>query len=206
MASVNTQPNFDLRIYDGTAVTPFFVQATFLDPPTLPLAEPRPDTSVILGGGRATAGNIASIIPDEAPIFQPIPFSMRIALQSERLGVIDAFGNPRNLGSWTVFGDSWVPQPPASIGNRTNSTGTGVLAPGPKDQLQIDGLFIVEALNAVPADAPAGVVFHVRLNGCVTISYTMVVEEPQVFVALECACYGAIDSTGTAFTTGAEST
>jgi hypothetical protein len=206
MASVGTQPNFDLRIYDGTAVTPFFVQATFLDPPTLPVLPPRPETTVIIGGGRAETGNIASVIADESPIFQPLPFSLRIALQSERLGVLDALGNPRGLATWTVGSDTWTPVATADIGTRNNSSGTAVVLPGPKDQDQIDGMYNIVALNSVPGDAPLGVVFATELKGCVTITVDQVVEAPQVFLAVSGVCYGAIDSQITAFPTGTEST
>lgn len=206
MTSVNTQQNFTFRVYDGTAVTPFYVEATFLDPPTLPLIAPRPETNVVLGGNKATAGNITTVVPDESVIFTPIPFSIRFALQSEAVELLDAFGNPRGKASWTVGGDNWIPVTVANIGTRVNSLGAAVATPGPADSVQINGLYNIEILNAVPANAPAGVVFAASLKGCVTTTVAQVTEEIQVFITLDGLIFGEIDSEITAFTTGTQST
>ena len=143
----------------------------------------------------------------EFNIFAPIPFTLRFALQSERLGLIHAIGNPFNASPWTVFGDTWTPVAAADIGNRKNSQGTGILGQLPADQVLLDGVFNFEMVNDVPPNAPAGVVFAASLKGCTFAGQVQqVVEQDQVFVEIPCACYGEIDATITAYTTGNEST
>ena len=206
MTSVNTREDFDFRAYDGTPVTPFYLPVTQLEPITFTLAPPRPGTRVRLGGGKATVGNIVTLIENEAVIFDPIPFTARFSLQSEALDLIAAFGNPLGKSPWTVGGDTWVPVTTANIGTRKNSKGTAIAAPGPKDQVQLDGMYNLEFINAVPNDAPSGVVFGATLKGCVTQTIEHAVEDQEIFITLNGLVFGEIDASITAFTTGNEST
>ena len=205
MATLNLRRDADVRIYDGTTPTPFYVRVTFLEPPTIPLREPRPAVTLIAGGGRAEAGNLAQIVPDETTIFEPIPFTMRVAMDNDSLDVLDAFGNPRGLGTWTVFGDTWTAVPKASLGTRKNSLGTAIATPGPGDQVLLDGMFNVEVLHGVPPGG-TGAARLTRLIGVTAQVINQAIEDPQVFVDFECQVNGGIDSTGSAFTSGNEST
>jgi hypothetical protein len=207
MASVNTHQNFDIRVYDGET-TPNYIDVTFYDFPTLPGQAPIPPTTVVLGGGKAVAGNVATIIEDETSIFNPVDFTLRFRLESEKIWQLDAFGNPRRLATWNVgTGPTvWVPVAVANIGTRRNSSGTAIAAPGPKHTDHVNSLFNLEVRNSVPADAPSGVVFVHRLLGCVVNDFTHEATQGGIYFNLTCQCFGQIDTQAAAFTAGTETT
>lgn len=209
MAVLFTQNDYQLRIYDGqTTPNPDYINVTFYEFHTLPGKVPRPDTTVIAGGGRLDEGNVASYVADETPIMNPLPFSFAFFLDPDKLWQLDALGNPRDLTTWNVGTTPtvWVPTPVASIGSRRNTRGAAITCPGPADADQIAFLFAMEIKDVAPSGAPTGDDYVARYNGCVTTDFTHEVQQGPTRVTISGLIFGEIDLTPADFTTGTETT
>jgi len=206
VASVQTQQDFEIRVYDGDDN---YVVVTFYELPDLPAIPPIPDTEVILGGGKAAVGNVATVIRDETGIFAPLTFDLQFRLNASKVWQLDAFGNPRHLTTWNVGSGPtvWTPVPVASIGTRRSARGVDIPCPGPKHVDQINGLFNIEAKDTASLDSGgSGEDFVHSLKGCVVNSISRPRALGDVFFTLSIACFGEIDLTQADFTVGTQTT
>lgn len=199
-----THNQYRMRVYDGTG-TPFYVVVPFYDLPTTPGRAPRPATSVIAGGGRLEAGNVAAVIEDETPTMAPLPWTLTFRLDNEQAYIVDAFGNPLDRAAWEVGStpDTWTPVLKADIGTRNNSEGNAIPCIPPVHADELAGMYNVEEIYGVPPGGTGAAIVK-RLLGCVTKDVTFTPIPGGVNITLSIETYGAVAFT-TAFTTGAES-
>jgi len=204
--SGSTLPQRRFRFYDGTTPTPYYVEAfQFSTNPVIPIVEPRPTTAIMMDGGKMTDKAITYIEDDSVP-FQPIEISFTIAHMSEYLELIDAIGNPRRKGTWTIGAHTWQGLAVSALGTRKNSDDEDIACVAPQDAQQRDRMITIVEKTAARGDAVSGTDFYAEARGFVVTNLEHTEEGQLVYWNFTGHIWGALNSTLTAWPTGNAST
>lgn len=193
------------RIYDGSSPRNY-VNVFQLTPPSLPLKEPRSESTIVPDGG-GPSNFMSSYTNDTVAPFAPIAFSLQLLHMPEYLEMLYACGNPLGRSPWVVGGDTWTGVATNAIGTRVDARGNSWSAVPPDDTTLNSRMISLVANNMVVSGVPAGTPLIVEWKGCVINSVN---HEPgdggMMYFMMEGMCYGGIDTTLTDWPAGNEST
>ena len=114
----------ELRLYDSTADTPFYVVVLFSEGNlTAPEGRGRPEETAIMDRGRIDS-NYHYVMGTDEPIVEPLEISYSLRMQNVTAAhdkLLAAHSNPRLAGTWAVDGDTWT----TTATDHTIVSGTG---------------------------------------------------------------------------------
>jgi len=190
-------------VYDGASPSRHYMVFRQLEPPTLPMMEPRPTTAIQPDGGRMTEFAV-TYIDDETIPFAPIEITLRLMHLSQSLELSN-LGNWRRRTNWVVGGHTWVGMGLNTIGTRQNSDGVDVPCLYPKDVQQQSRMVSIVWGYQVPADAPTGTPFICEARGVVVKNVMDVPEGQLSYFDVTCDVWGEINPNLTDWPAGIES-
>lgn len=185
--------DFELRLYDGTAVTPNYVQGIFLndDFPEFSVTggAQRPPQILILDREQANA-EMAYVAGSDRDIFAPIEGSATFLFNASAIEYIRAWGNPQLVEPWEIGGVTF--QPVTNIGTRQNGRNVAVPCAIPSD---VRANYLVNAYFKAVAPASGGTDYVQEMLGLSPNPETLqfAVDGAMLRVTLSYLIFGGID-------------
>jgi len=200
--AIYTNKQGELRIYDGTSPTPYYISICFDGGDfSAPEGRQRPEEKLILHRGRADSSCPPVYIQGtDEPILEPLELSFSIRIQNSTTAhdkILAALSNISGTSPWTVGTDNWT----SAKGTSTLTAGDGTTFTDPEfaDSSKVAvNVEILWTLNSVAVGR--------RYEAVYFPPDQVSLEESEDGVTLNCTglIYGAISQI-TSFTTGTAS-